>query len=708
MFIAAALLSISTIMAQEWTMLNPNPTFNAMHAVSFPSADTGFVVGNNSMVLRTFDGGQTWQELEFPVEGVQIRFVDFRDNNHGIIVAWSHILTTSDAGESWNYTHKQLNGYYVNAHLIDEELGWVVGSKSILMKTNDGGLSWQEMPATGIYGVTIEFASPEVGYIAGHITSSGTIPRLLKTTDGGDSWEFLTVPDEVKSIAYMDVIDEDQIWVAAKSHMVNYDSTHVVFKAYRSMDGGQSWQDFEVGRSDGSNVRRIQFNDASNGMLMSYSSIYFTTDSGTSWESSPIQMFPGGAYTDFSWDGDDFIVASGFGPSLVKSTDGGNNWTNMIQGWTDSWRSIYFLNEDIGFVGSLLHWGVGLLRTSNGGQNWEPVHFDSLFSGSYFYSIAFADQLRGWAPSTNSKIYHTTDGGINWNLTNTGFPYTFHKVNALPDGTIYMISSDMKMIKSTDWGVTWMEMSPVAGEGLTFNGMFHFIDASTGFLTARNPQNQTMLFKTSDGGLGWQQLNYNSSNRVLSLSFFDENNGMISVQGMGVMHTDDGGDSWSEAEKIAGYDINHLKMYSQTEAVAVYDDAFVAVTEDGGETWSVRLQQSSVNPSTPCFFFLDGSKGWIAAWNGLIMRYDDQFLSSPEIGFAENNQFFYPNPASDVIHLKIDNHQGLRIYNTLGDLVFEQNAFISEKLKIDFLPVGMYIVEVQSEGKRLNAKLLKY
>ncbi len=90
------------------------------------------------------------------------------------------------------------------------------------------------------------------------------------------------------------------------------------------------------------------------------------------------------------------------------------------------------------------------------------------------------------------------------------------------------------------------------------------------------------------------------------------------------------------------------------------------------------------------------------------MRYDDQFLSNPEIGFAENNQFFYPNPASDAIHLKIDNHQGLRIYNTLGDLVFEQNAFTSEKLNIDFLPVGMYLVEVQSEGERLNAKLLKY
>ena len=111
------------LQAQQWELLNPSPTFNDFLAVSFPSPDTGFIVGNSSMVMRTFDGGESWTAIDFPAEGVQLRFVDFRDNNHGVVVAWSHIFTTSDAGETWHYTHWQQAGDYVAADFVDNNTG---------------------------------------------------------------------------------------------------------------------------------------------------------------------------------------------------------------------------------------------------------------------------------------------------------------------------------------------------------------------------------------------------------------------------------------------------------------------------------------------------------------------------------------------------------------------------------------------------------
>jgi photosystem II stability/assembly factor-like uncharacterized protein len=163
------------------------------------------------MVMRTFDGGESCTNIDFPAAGVQIRFVNFRDNNHGVVVAWSHIFTTSDAGEIWHDTHWQQAGVYVAADFVDNNTGWITGSGSILIKTSDGGINWSRQSIPTIHGQAIDFVDENVGFVAGHMNQNFDYPRLYKTLEGGGSWTSIPLPELFERFGGLSVISQQQI-----------------------------------------------------------------------------------------------------------------------------------------------------------------------------------------------------------------------------------------------------------------------------------------------------------------------------------------------------------------------------------------------------------------------------------------------------------------------------------------------------------------
>ncbi|MGL5891144.1 MAG: YCF48-related protein, partial [Bacteroidia bacterium] len=61
LFFTALICSIS-VHAQQWTTLNSGTT-QKLSDVFFTSADTGYIVGDDSLLLRTTDRGNTWTQL---------------------------------------------------------------------------------------------------------------------------------------------------------------------------------------------------------------------------------------------------------------------------------------------------------------------------------------------------------------------------------------------------------------------------------------------------------------------------------------------------------------------------------------------------------------------------------------------------------------------------------------------------------------------
>ena len=75
-------------------------------AVYFIDAQTGFVGGNNGMLLRTIDGGKTWKKIENPMLFFTVAF-QFLDKTHGYALnknftGVNEVYETTDAGLTWS------------------------------------------------------------------------------------------------------------------------------------------------------------------------------------------------------------------------------------------------------------------------------------------------------------------------------------------------------------------------------------------------------------------------------------------------------------------------------------------------------------------------------------------------------------------------------------------------------------------------------
>jgi photosystem II stability/assembly factor-like uncharacterized protein len=138
-----------------------------------------------------------------------LQAVQFADASHGWVAGAGRILATTDGGHSWTRQYTGPAALY-QLDFTDAAHGWAVG-KDTLLRTTDGGATWTAAgepalsaarsgaPCQGID--TVHFVSPSVGYaVAGGVSGTGapvlgslTGPysgsRLLRTADGGQSWQ---------------------------------------------------------------------------------------------------------------------------------------------------------------------------------------------------------------------------------------------------------------------------------------------------------------------------------------------------------------------------------------------------------------------------------------------------------------------------------------------------------------------------------------
>lgn len=174
-----------------------------MMGYQFFSSDVGvYLDGNNnvSRVMRTTDGGRSWDEVwrcraTVQVEGLS-RTVDcpleamhFPTPEVGYAVAESHgflfVGKTVDGGRTWRVSTVPdiagHGGYGVpTLFFLDENTGFVGLEDNKLYRTDDGGQTWKGL--IGKVGQEIRFADPQVGW------SLISYRTLGFTVDGGRKW----------------------------------------------------------------------------------------------------------------------------------------------------------------------------------------------------------------------------------------------------------------------------------------------------------------------------------------------------------------------------------------------------------------------------------------------------------------------------------------------------------------------------------------
>jgi len=118
------------------------------------------------------------------------------------------------------------------------------------------------------------------------------------------------------------------------------------------------------------------------------------------------------------------IVAVGAYGNIVYSDDGGEHWQQAVQVPTQVLlTAVTFIDERNG-------WAAGhdslILRTRDGGVNWEIVYQDPVPAGDVpkpILDIRFSDPLHGVAVGAFAFMLITADGGEHWQVIDTAHLY---------------------------------------------------------------------------------------------------------------------------------------------------------------------------------------------------------------------------------------------------------------------------------------------
>jgi len=294
------------------------------------------------------------------------------------------------------------------------------------------------------------FINKDTGFICG----STEYPVLMRTHDGGYSWEDITsnIADQAYAVNFL---DESKGFIATWGYNAKV--------LWGTIDSGQTWQ---PKFSTSPYIHTITFPSSHVGYTfagaMEYVTVVKTTDGGSSWSQVAFLTTPApglGVYdAQFVTETLGYMITDG--GSVYKTTNGGVEWTSMYQSFIYSMSGVCFLNQDTGFVtGNTTEYGYPeglLLKTTNGGVNWDMLYFtDPCFD------IWFPYPDTGFISTYG--ILKTIDSGNSWDSDTCNYTTSLKKLR-FPNKQIgYALSSypgkTIIMKRNPDIGVAVYEVS---------------------------------------------------------------------------------------------------------------------------------------------------------------------------------------------------------------------------------------------------------
>ena len=552
----------------------------------------------------------------------------------GVDNSAGYLLRTTDGGETWHdvtpptlFIPSDANRTYgVNMFAIDSDTAWAVSvgqpfsntpPYTVVWHTTNGGQSW--MPSNPIPTISepyihefspwLQFVDEKHGWLTlrYQVVCMACILDYVytqyRTSDGGVTWEDISYCYSGCNIPYF--TDANTGYAPARDA-----STSTIWQVRRTLDGGQTWKDMDLPHYKEAASCAQYFTQGNVGLVgiqldcttptgTTESYYYTSADQGQTWRIIPLPGNVSTTGTSFFIDMTTgwWLSTSKNGYQLERTTDGGVTWQSMFDHLP--WK------EGFQFVDANTGWEVvndsrmQLLRTRDGGKTWQeltprllPVDPDrsaiarlEVGYSPIFESVQMTDSSSGWALGANGYIFHTTDGGKEW-----------------------------------------QDVTPRYGD-IVAHREFFALDAWRAWTTVSSPSEliwpaPEAIWSTNDGGQSWHQLIALSQGQHIapgSIQFLDENAGWFQwndLQEFHLMKTKDNGGTWES--QITGQNPPHAmdpigfvflneKKGFRTEPIAEHtleellngsDVLTISKTSDGGDTWQpVNLPRMLIDPA---------------------------------------------------------------------------------------------------------------
>ena len=326
--------------------------------------------------------------------------------------------TTLEVNGQWVLKHldESCNSYNATIEFGNDSVGFFMSSNSVILKSGDAGETWTSKdPGIEINIRDFQFISDSIIYAVGDCSPNPTISKLIRSTDCGNTWDSIT--------------------------------------SFR-----------------GKQLNSLHFFNKDTGMLAGYDGIYRTTDACNSWDTTWSVTQFGYKYGElkqicFPTIESAYAIGSArtydndvdlWNEFLLKTDDSGLSWDTLIT-FPYSLESIYFLNNDTGFIGT---GNNRMLKTMDGGITWQEtlVSDNSIHS---IYAIHFTSHMKGFIaghPSayilespTSFFVASTDDGGNTWESYDTiGIPV--HSVYFLSD-TVGFVAGERGLIMKSNGNI---------------------------------------------------------------------------------------------------------------------------------------------------------------------------------------------------------------------------------------------------------------
>ncbi len=233
-----------------------------LRGVSVVSDRVAWASGTSGTILRTLDGGGTWQPRAIPGSGsLDFRDVDAVDERTAYVLSIgpgeaSRIYKTTDGGATWTlqFQNRDPKAFFDAMAFWDPGRGLVVGDSVgghfTVLRTADGGRNWTAVPAAGLppalpgegafaaSGTSVAVLGTRHAWIG---TGAAASARVLRTEDAGSTWVVSATPVPsgptagIFSIAFRDPLHGIIVGGDYKNETLAF------LNAAISEDGGATW-----------------------------------------------------------------------------------------------------------------------------------------------------------------------------------------------------------------------------------------------------------------------------------------------------------------------------------------------------------------------------------------------------------------------------------------------------------------------------------
>jgi photosystem II stability/assembly factor-like uncharacterized protein len=330
-------------------------------------------------------------------------------------------------------------GYDIRYNFADPNVWYVTDNFAGVHISTNNGYTWQpsntgvpaQLGPTGdwrpIFSLTVDPLNPQIIWAGTDITG-----HIYKSTDGGLTWQqkdngIVNEWDELTFRGFtVDPRSSDTVYAMGETSIVSLGG-HLIWSQgdggviYKTTDGGESWTKIWDGGMPSALTRYMWINPVNPDVMYVSTGIF---DRGAVNES-----------VDYNTDPDPW---GGLG--VLKSTDGGQNW--RILGKETGLKGLYVgslymhpQNPDIllAAVGHEMglaqitrlqqegHSPAGIYRTTDGGETWTHVQPPGVRVSEEFSAVEFCvDDPNIAYAGSASAIYRSEDAGVTWTQMTTG------------------------------------------------------------------------------------------------------------------------------------------------------------------------------------------------------------------------------------------------------------------------------------------------